>query len=58
MFYEYECKNEKCSNYERKVTKSCSVDSRDLQECDECNKKLKRVFVATPIRTFGDGYKG
>lgn len=58
MFYEYICKNEKCCNYKRLTTKSCSINDRDIQVCDECQEKLDRQFTVTPIRTFSDGYKG
>lgn len=58
MFYDYKCKNEKCSDYDRVTTKSCSINDRDTQKCDNCGEILQRVFTATPIKTFGDGYKG
>lgn len=58
MTYSFKCKNERCANYDRETTKSCTIAARDEQTCDECGKILTRVFCAPGIRTFSDGYKG
>ena len=52
MLYEYYC--EKCVKTTT-VSKPMSESSRD-EYCDECKKKIRRIFAAPSIST-NDGFK-
>ena len=60
MTYEYQCKNEKCSDF--KKTKTCAMSISEYSEdklpvCEVCKEKTKRVYTSVGIKTYGDGYK-
>jgi predicted nucleic acid-binding Zn ribbon protein len=56
--YGYKCKNEKCSEYDKEVSVSKSMNDSSREEfCEKCKEKIERVFSLGGHATFGDGYK-
>ncbi len=57
MTYLYECRNDKCNNYNKtvEIAKPVSESSKE-EKCSECKEVLYRVFTSFGVKT-ADGYK-
>ena len=56
MKYDFKCKNEKCSEYNKVKEYNIPLSDYKIPDCDNCGQEMQRVYNTFGVKT-SDGVK-